>query len=121
MTKTPLEIAQTASSDLHSLIVLIDPRARNAIGPLKFADDHSKIVRAVKSCIDRLQPVDDLDIALSSLAASAPAYALYYNGSLVNDPYSDDVVGCYQEMCRMHLRVARAHIERAISNKQLGE
>lgn len=121
MTKTPLETAKNVAANLHSLISLLDPRARNAIGPLRFADDYAVISSELKSCIDRLPPVKDLDEALAHLGLARTSYTDYYNGRQVGDLHSADIVGCMKDMCCLRLRIARAHIQKAIDDGMLGD
>lgn len=121
MTKTPLETAKGITANLHSLISLLDPRARTSVGPLRFADDYAVISNELKSCIDRLHPVKDLDEALAHLGLARTSYADYYNGRLVDDLNAGDIVECHKDMCCLRLRIARAHIQKAIDDGMLGE
>lgn len=119
MTKTPLETAQSVATRLYFLIECTTPRG--SIGPLGFAEECEEVIKGIKSCIDQVQPIKDLDSALHHMHEAKEAYAEYYNGQRIGDLHSADIVECHKDMCCLRLRITRAHIQKAIDDGMLGE
>ena len=119
MKKPAIDLARSAASRLHAMIEDLGPRGD--IGPLRFADDHSAIEKEIGICTESLSGLPlDLYKCSSELRSAAQFYAAYHNRRALNKEYDEDVVGCYKDTCRTHLRLCRALLQKCIDDKLFG-